>query len=345
MAKQRIKRANVTLRDIAEAANVSMMTVSNVIHGRSNTIGEETRKRVELQIKKLNYRPNTSARSLRVSSSQSIGMVVSDADPAFLSDPFISQLVSGMSNYLSSVDHSLDIQGVVPQQFEQANVLRKAGKDALCAILCGPSRLRKQHVDYLKKLGQPTVLFQEPIEIRGHDIAIIRQDDEGGGHKIGSHLIEKKVQRIVFLKPASDWPAIEQREKGLRKAIQESNSSVSLELVVASTEGYEDSKIATKLLLEKNQPGAIVAATDSMAIAAMHACNEKGLNIPKSVRVIGFNGFEAWRYATPTLTTVRSPAYEMGHRAGEVLLKRLQTGSFERKNILFPTELVPGSST
>lgn len=344
MQKPKSKTSTVTLRDIAKASGVSMMTVSNVIHGRTNTVGEGTRKRVEREVKRLNYRPNVSARNLRVSSSRSIGMIISDRDPAFLSDPFISQLVSGMSNYLSSVDHSLDIQGVIPEQFEQANILCKAGNDALCAILCGPAIVRTRHVDFLKKIGQPTIIFQEPIEIRGHDIAIIRQDDRGGGNAVARLLLQRKVNSVAFLKPASDWPAIEQREEGLRSVLDSADYSIDVQTIVASSEGYEDSKDATKQLLEKSPPQAIVAATDSMAIAAMHACDENRIKIPHEIGVIGFNGFEAWRYATPTLTTVKSPAYEMGHRAGEVILKRLRSGAFERKNILFPTELLVGDS-
>ncbi len=345
MAKPKKVRTNVTLRDIAEASGVSMMTVSNVINGRTNTVGEKTRLRVEREIERLNYRPNVNARNLRVSSSQSIGLVVSDVAPAFLSDPFISQLVSGMSNYLSSVDHSLDIQGVVPQQFEQANILKRAGNDALCAILCGPKSLRKRHVDFLKKIGQPTVIFQEPIQVRRHDILIIRQDDKGGGSDVGNHLIAKKVKRIVFLKPASEWPAIEQRELGLRAALESSKKAIDFKVIVAPSEGYSDSRETARQLLEKTSPDAIVAATDSMAIAAMHACDDNGMDIPGDISVVGFNGFEAWRLATPTLTTIRSPAYEMGHRAGEELIKRLRNGVFERKSILLPTELELGEST
>ena len=97
---------SVTLADVSRDAGVSIMTVSNVVRGKSNLVRLETRKRVEESIARLNYRPNLSARSLRLSQQHSVGIVIADTDPAFLTDPFISRLVSGLSNYLSGRDYT-----------------------------------------------------------------------------------------------------------------------------------------------------------------------------------------------------------------------------------------------
>ncbi len=164
------KSNRTTLKDVSLAAGVSVMTVSNVIRGRMGAVSDKTRQKVEHEVKRLNYRPNASARNLRASASRSIGMVISDDDPAFLNDPFISQLVSGLSNVLSANGYSLDIQGIVPDRFEHANILSKASNDALCAILCGPERERQRNIAFLKSIDQPTVVFQEPVRCRGADM-------------------------------------------------------------------------------------------------------------------------------------------------------------------------------
>jgi LacI family transcriptional regulator len=339
------KSNRTTLKDVSIAAGVSVMTVSNVIRGRTGAVGDKTRARVEKEIKRLNYRPNASARNLRASASRSIGMVISDDDPSFLSDPFISQLVSGLSNVLSANDYSLDIQGIVPEHFEEANILSKASNDALCAILCGPERKRQRNIDFLKSINQPTVIFQEPVRCRGADVAIIRQEDEGAGHELGAHLVARKVKKVLFVRPGSDWPAIEQRERGLRLAFDEASRSIYCETIEAASESFEDVQDAVKQYLAHSTVDAIVGATDSIGIAAMRMCEELGFSIPRDIKVAGFNGFLAWKLATPTLTTVASPAYEMGRRAGEALLERLNTGQFQRKNIVFPTQLLVGQST
>jgi LacI family transcriptional regulator len=339
------KSNRTTLKDVSLAAGVSVMTVSNVIRGRSGAVSDKTRAKVEKEIKRLNYRPNVSAQNLRASASRSIGMVISDDDPEFLSDPFISQLVSGLSNVLSANDYSLDIQGIVPDRFEHANILSKASNDALCAILCGSERERQRNVDFLKSINQPTVVFQEPVRVRGADIAIIRQEDEGAGRELGTHLVARKVKKVLFVRSSTDWPAIEQRERGLRRAFDEAGRKINCETIEAISENFDDVQDAVKQYLAHSKVDAIVGATDPMGIAAMRVCETLDFNVPRDIKVAGFNGFLAWKLATPTLTTVLSPAYEMGRRAGEVLLERLNTGQFERKNIVFPTQLLVGDST
>jgi len=339
------KSKNITLKDVSIAAGVSVMTVSNVMRGKMGAVSEETRQRVESVVKQLNYKPNVNARNLRSSSSKSIGMIISDNDPAFLSDPFISQLVSGLSNVLSSKDYSLDIQGVIPEQFEQANMLSKLSNDALCAILCGPQQSRKQNLELLKTIDLPTIVFQETMNCRGADIAIIRQEDQGGGYDLGQHLVKCNVKKVLFIRSSTDWPAIEQRELGLRMAFGEASRHVECETLASTSENFEDVQETVKQYLEHSMPDAIVAATDAMAIAAMRMCEQLDFKVPSGILVAGFNGFSERQFAAPLLTTVTSQAFEMGVRAGEVLLERLSTGRFERKNIVFPTQLLIGDST
>src|SRR6202522_1222175 len=135
------------MNDVAKEAGVSDQTVSNFV--RAKPVRLKTRKLVEEAIARLNYRPNLSARSLRLSEEYSVGIVIADNDPEYLNDPFISRLVSGLSNYLSSLDYTLDVQGVAPERFGNATILRKVRKAALCAILCGPKAVRKEHFAYL----------------------------------------------------------------------------------------------------------------------------------------------------------------------------------------------------
>jgi LacI family transcriptional regulator len=339
------KSKNTTLKDVSIVAGVSVMTVSNVMRGKMGAVSEETRQKVESAVKQLNYKPNVNARNLRASSSKSIGMIISDNDPAFLSDPFISQLVSGLSNVLSAKDYSLDIQGVIPQQFEQANMLSKFSNDGLCAILCGDEQSRKRNVAFLKSIDLPSVVFQETINCRGADIAIIRQEDHGGGYELGKHLVKRKVKKVLFIRSITDWPAIEQRELGLRLAFHEESRRIEFETLASPSENFVDVQETVKKYLAHSTPDVIVGATDAIAIAAMRMSEHLGFKVPSGILIAGFNGFSLRQFATPLLTTVTSQAYEMGCRAGEVLLERLSTGRFERKNIVFPTQLLIGDST
>jgi LacI family transcriptional regulator len=334
----------VTLADVSKDAGVSVMTVSNVVSGKAKLVKLETRRRVEASIARLNYRPNLSARSLRLSESRSVGIVIADTDPAFLTDPFISRLVSGLSNYLSGLDYTLDIQGVVPERFENATILKKAGNDALCAILCGPRELRKSHFDYLQKLGPPLIVFQEVFQTRAANVALIQQDDHAGGVALARHLLKRKIRSIVFVRPTLDWSAVEQREKGLRSVFTKEAKTVDVKTLLTPSERFEDVERSVREQLAARIPDAIVAATDSVAGAVLTACELHGLKVPQDIAVTGFNGFDVWRYTRPSLTTVMSPAYEMGRYAGEILMERLRGQAFPKHSTTFPVSLQEGGS-
>ena len=332
-----------TLSDVAREAGVSVMTVSNFVHAKPVRL--KTRRLVEAAIARLNYRPNVSARSLRLSKEYSVGIVIADSDPAYLNDPFISRLVSGLSNYLSSLDYTLDVQGVAPERFESATILNKVGNEALCAILCGPRALRKEQFAYLNRLGQPIVVFREIFQPPSPNVIVVGQDDLSGGKQLGQHLLKRRLRSVLFVRPALEWCAVEQREKGLRLALAKATPAVEVKTLISPTERFEDVHQVVKTYLAKKTPDAVVAATDSMAAAALKACEHTGLRVPKDLGVAGFNGFDVWSYTSPTLTTVISPAYEMGRRAGELIIQRLKVGSFPQRSVMMPVRLQLGEST
>jgi DNA-binding LacI/PurR family transcriptional regulator len=335
--------ARATLNDVARKAGVSVMTVSNFVRGKA--VRAKTKKRVEEAIALLNYRPNRSARSLRLSEESSVGIVIADSDPAFLNDPFISRLVSGLSNYLSNLDYTLDVQGVTPERFSDATILAKLGNAALCAILCGPRSRRRDHLANLQRLGQPIVVFQEVFKSPAPNVAVISQDDLSGGAQLGEHLLSKKVRSVIFVRPALDWSALEQRERGLRNVLRNAGTPIEMRTLSAASERFEDVQRVVLECLAKETPDAIVGATDSMAVAALKGCERAGRRVPKDLIVAGFNGFDVWRFTTPTLTTVVSPAYEMGRHAGELLIGRLQNGEFAKRRLVLPVRLQIGEST
>jgi DNA-binding LacI/PurR family transcriptional regulator len=339
----RRKVARATLSDVAREAGVSVMTVSNFVHAKPVRL--KTRKLVEEAIARLNYRPNVSARSLRLSEEYSVGIVIADSDPAYLNDPFISRLVSGLSNYLSSIDYTLDVQGVAPERFENATILNKVGNAALCAILCGPKNLRREHFSYLNRLGQPMVVFREVFKSPAPNIAVVSQDDLSGGKQLGRHLLKKRLRSVIFVRPALSWSAVEQREKGLRSVLGDASPAIDVKTLIAPSERFDDVQQVVKDHLAKRTPDAIVAATDSMAAAALKACEVAGIRVPKDLMLAGFNGFDVWRYTSPTITTVISPAYEMGRLAGELLIQRLKSGRFARRSVVLPVRLQVGEST
>ena len=189
------------------------------------------------------------------------------------------------------------------------------------------------------------VVFQEAFKTAARNVATVAQDDLGAGRLVAEHLRRSQPRAIMFVRPSLDWPAVEQREKGLRASFEAEDPGVEIFNSLVASERYEDVRSAVAAELGKRTPDAIVAATDSMAAAAMDACEAEGLKIPDDITITGFNGFDVWRYTRPTLTTVISPAYEMGQYAGELLVARLRTGEFPRRSTVFPVALQVGGSS
>jgi len=143
-----------------------------------------------------------------------VGIVIADSDPAYLNDPFISRLVSGLSNYLSSIDYTLDVQGVAPERFEnrdhsQQGGQRRAVRDSL--------RTEEPAAGALLLSESPRSAhgrFPRGIQVSRANIAVVSQDDLSGGKQLGRHLLKKRLRSVIFVRPALSWSAVEQREKG-----------------------------------------------------------------------------------------------------------------------------------
>jgi len=338
------RNQRVTLRDVADFTNVSVMTVSNVVNNNFQFVGNATRKKVERAIKTLKYVPSATSRKLRSMQEFSIGMIIMDDAPMFLVDPFISQLVAGLSNYLSENNYTLTVQGVTPKDFQNASMFSRAGTDALCAILCGSEPERRKNVSFLLGRHQPVVIFQDTLNIDKSGIAVVNQDDEKGGYMIASHVLSQGAEKLLFVRPLVQWPAIEKREKGIRSAVAANNGSA-LDVLKCEEATFEQTQAALdEYLAASRRPDAILGGTDAMGIAALRYCQDQGYSVPEQIAVTGFNGFAACNYSTPSLTTIASPAYEMGEHAGQLILHRLQTGRFSARQTLFPVSFRQGGS-
>jgi DNA-binding LacI/PurR family transcriptional regulator len=332
--------------DVARAAGVSPMTVSNVVNGRHGLVSEATRRKVEAAIKRLGYRPQAAGRRLRLARQFSIGMILVDESPSFLADPFITQLVAGLTNHLSERDYALVIQAVSARSFARSSLIRRAETDALCALLSGPRADRIRLAERLAAIDHPLILFQETLPASVVDGCSIRQADFAGARALAGLVLGRGAGRLLFLVPALAWPAVEERERGIRAAIAAGRRRASLATLPCGEGDVGAVEAALDGYARRNaMPDAVMGANDQIGIAAMKWLRRMGLRVPDDVLVTGYNAFEFWSYSDPVLTTVRSPAYEMGARGGEAILQRLRDGKFDRRDEVFPVSLQVGGST
>ncbi len=335
-----------TVRDVAAAAGVSPMTVSNLINERSGTMRAETRQRIETEIKRLGYRPHATARSLRLAKQLSIGMIIIDEEPHYLADPFTTHIVAGLSNQLNSRGYGLLLQGLAPNAFRSSSLVRGIRSDALCIMMSGPDPVRRGIVEAMLALGQPLVVFQDVLAFRDADLCLIRQADDEGGRMVGEEVLRLGARKLVMLVPSVHWPAIAERVRGVRQAVRRQGAAAELRIVQCGDAELGDTQAAlNREIAAHGVPDAIIAGNDQMGIAAMKLMAVRQLKVPDDIVITGFNAFEFAQYTSPVLTTVRSPAYELGARGGVEILRRLEEGRFSQAEIVYPVELQKGGST
>jgi LacI family transcriptional regulator len=336
----------VTLRDVAAMAGVSAMTVSNVVNGRPGTVSDDTRKRVDRALDRLNYRPHLSARGLRLAVRRSVGILIVSDVPSHISDPLVIQSIVGLSDRLQRDGFSLVVQVLKTEELERSTLVRNVFADGLCLVLAGSDTQRRRSLDLLCGLGQPVVLFQDTVSDDSHrDMCLVRQDDFGGAKRLASRVLRKGARRLTMLTPAIVSPGFQERERGFQAAVAAASTGAELTVVHCGDGSFKSAQAALAHYIQRSGvPDAVLGGNDQLGIAAIQLLTQLGHRVPVDVLVTGFNGFEIWQYSVPTLTTVCSPAYEMGMHAASEMLERLQTGKFRRREERFPVRVVAGGS-
>ena len=321
------------------------MTVSNVLNNRPGAASADTRSKVLLQVERLGYRPDASARRLRMERKGVIGLVIVDEQPDFLRDPFITNVASGFGNAATRHGLSLLLQGLHPARLAEAPLLARLETDAVCVIPSGGAAARLALLEQLRHLRQPIILLQDADPAELPDMCRVRLDDREGGRLLGQHLrgILPPKSTVVMLRPAARWSAQHERLTGLRRALK---GQAAVAVVRCGDESHAATVAGLGAWLDANpSPAAIVGGNDQMALAALDLLRTRGVAVPGQIRVAAFNGFDIFRYASPRLTSVISPAMALGDRAVDEVMSRLGRESFITPEVVLPVSLRLGEST
>lgn len=337
----------VTIGQVAEAANVSPMTVSNFINGRFGHMREETRQRVAQAVESLNYRPNNAARGLRRAENASIGIIVVDESPRYLSDGYTNEVIAGLTNSLNAAGLTLQLEGRTAAQFRDSSLIRGVRTDGLCVMLSGPPQRRRRMLEALHQLNQPIVVLLEKYSTRQKDICCVMQDDRGGGELLARHLIEHGARKLLFLRHSmSRWRAVDERERGIQDAVAMASAKTTLKVLACGNGSIDEVHSSLTAEIDANGlPDCVMGASDKIGIAALKMLNARGISVPDDVAITGFNASEVWQYSDLKLTTIGSRGYEIGQEAGNQMVARLGTGTFSTKVVELPVDLILGDST
>jgi len=312
--------ARITIKDVAQAAGVSITTVSNVLNARTEAMTEETLHRIQETIQKLGYHPSNVARSLVTNRTATVGVVIAEIETAVFLQTlnFIEPIArSAGYNVLVATTHNPN------DEKEAIDLLLENQVDGI-VTLSTSKYLDDEYLSNLPPSTPPMVLFNRPATYDRFDQ--INVDNVNGVIRAVDHLVQLGHRRIAHLYGPKSRGSTAERLKGYQMGLNKHNLEYDEAYVrpgnfEASPETWAQS---TQELLELTpRPTAIIGANDRVAAIAMKTVQNAGLHVPQDMSIIGIDDQPFCIYLSPTLTTVDMSIIEIGKRAIQMLLDRI----------------------
>jgi LacI family transcriptional regulator len=322
-----------TIRDVAERAGVSIATVSRVLNDRAD-VSVATRERVREVARSVGYSADPAARALATQRTRLVGVVVGDnAGHRDLSLVFFGKVLAAISRRLAHAEYEALLQAIdggVQHRFDAAILIGLDGDDPLVAEL---SR-------------RDVPLVGVDVRISGGRTAFVGSDHADGVRLALAHLYALGHRRIAHLAGAANTLAGADRIAAFRHETDRLGLALSDEYIregdFSSASGYRET---CSLLALPERPTAIVAASDLMALAALQAIRDVGLEPATDVAIVGFDDLEAAALAHPPLTTIRQDRQELGTVAAERAIELIEDPEANPPATVLPVELVVRASS
>lgn len=321
----------VSVRDVAALARVSATTVSNVLSG-NRRVSDTTQERVRWAIGQLGYRPNMSARNLRLSRTGLIAIAVPEIDV-----PYFAELVRHVVQCAREHGYTVLVDQTEGRGEAEHFVIGGMNRGMVDGILFSPLGISRTVFDQ-RPDATPLVLLGERIMGTGVDHVGI--DNVAAAADATAHLIEGGRSRIAAIghqKPPGGGTAT-QRTQGYRKALRAAKLPYDPTLVIR-TRNYHRSDGAqamAEILDHGELPDAVFCYTDLLAIGVLHTLHERGLRVPEDVAVVGMDAIDEGQYSTPTLSTVSPDKPTIAREAVQLLFERIGDRDGRPRQIVVP---------
>ena len=328
--RRRSVRRRATVRDVAEHANVSVTTVSYTLNNRGS-IGEETRQRVLKAAKKLGYQQNRAARAMKTGRSNILGLVFPN-----IVNPFFASLAQSVLLEAQRQGYQVflvDTEGSYDSEKRAVQNLMQQGVDGIVVFPVDDSD------DFLSGAAEvPIVVLDRNVA----NVDLVQAEYYAGGRMIADYLQELGHRRFGMLDGPQIVASARTRSKGFVDSLKKG-----AKLAWRLEQPYEMSLTQKALDRLDTSVSAIVCGNDLIAIATILALRSRGIAVPESVSVVGFDDILFASKVSPTLTTIRMPANEMGIEAVNLLKRRLDDPgmSTARNRVLLDVELIERAST
>jgi DNA-binding LacI/PurR family transcriptional regulator len=331
-----------TIDEVAERAGVARGTVSKVLSG-TYYASAPTREKVLRAAAELGYRPNLAARALSKGRTFVLGLLIPYDPDQLFADPHLLDIIRGVEAAANERDYNILLSTAHrPNDPTSAysRVLRSNYVDGMIVIEGANMALLAEQ---LSQQRAPWVVSGYPVP--GSEAPCVHADDAGIMARVVEHLLALGHRRIGVINSEPRPGSFDERLRGLQEALRQHRLDLEPSLLVCGDMSIESGqRAAAALLAGPEQPTAICALNDRMALGALHYAQEQGLRVPEDLSIVGFDDISAAALSHPPLTTVRLPSYREGQEAVQLLF-RLMEGQEASRAVLVPTDVIVRGST
>ena len=338
-----------TQADVARLAGVSRATVSYVVNNQTDgriPISEETRQRVLEAVAELGYVPDASAQALRSGSTKTIGLIIPD-----IHNPHFWQVADGVEKEADAAGYHILLSSIPPENKFAEDIFRSLSNRRIDGLVMIPSFIYQsaEAQRTLKHLIERRLPIVGMMADRGdmfREIDRVLSDYRDVTVDVMTHLLSLQHRRIGFIYGIAVRDLGEDRLYAYRESLRNAGLPVDPSLVVECGPNIEDSYLATlQLLGTPSRPTALLAINDLLAVGALRAIKDLGLDVPRDVSLFGYDDIPLSRYLVPQLSTASKNGEQMGREATRLLLARMQDPERPPQQVRLAARLILREST
>ncbi len=329
----------ITIKDIARELGISVSTVSRALQNHPD-ISDKTKHDVRECARRLHYKPNMMASSLRTCRNNVIGVVLPEVN-----HHFFSSVLDGIEHTANEAGYKILICQTGENIEKEVQGIQALIGSRVAGILVGVSKQteRLEHLQDVINSGIPLVLYDRPCPSLNCDQVL--SDDYMGAYTAVEYLIQTGCKHIAYFSSPMQLEVARRRYQGWRDALLHYGFPCSEDDVVIC-DSRAQAIIETPIVLQREEkPDAIFCVNDNCASGVLYAAQILGVRIPQELAICGFSDDPLCRTTSPMLTTVQQHGAEIGHRAMLRLLKRLDGDERVRQTEMVPTDLVVRETT
>lgn len=333
-----------SIYDVAKLAGVSKTLVSRVINDQKG-VSEASREKIMSAMKELHYKPSAIARSLVLQKTNVIGVILDT-----LCEPFFFDFIRGIEQEMERSSYEVifcSARNQLKTKKKYIEFLSQGRADGY--ILYGSKLSDKKIIDELSNSVIPLVIVEN--EVDGMNINNISVDNRYGSEVAVNHLIKLGCRKIFHVTGDEDIKASIHRKEGYIQTMEKNKLPVTEQMIIPAgfkvKQGFQAVAALLGELREEEWPDAIYFGSDATAFGGMMAMQDKGIQIPQQVKVIGFDNDNIVipERNLPKLTTLAQPMFEIGVSAAKTLLDDIRYNYPEKKKVVFYPELIIRETT